>query len=100
MEDEASLLVFAVENLDARGVLNATAPWPERNADFTRALGCVLRRPAIMRAPAFALRAILRGFARELLDSRRVLPGAAADLAFPFRYPQLEPALRAALGRP
>jgi uncharacterized protein len=94
VEDAASLLVFAMENLDAQGAINGVAPWPVRNADFTRALGKVLHRPTIAPAPAFALKLVLRGFARELLDSRRVLPAAASALGFPFRFPELEPALR------
>jgi uncharacterized protein len=97
VEDAAALLLFAVENLDARGPVNATAPWPDRNAEFTRALGRVLRRPTIAPAPAWALRLMLRGFARELLASRRVVPAAALALGFPFRFPELEPALRDAL---
>ena len=94
LEDAASLLLFAVENLDARGAINAVAPWPVRNADFTRVLGNALHRPAMMPAPAFALKLVLRGFARELLDSRRVLPATATSLGFPFRFSELEPALR------
>ena len=94
VEDAASLLLFAVENLDASGAINGVAPWPVRNADFTRALGKTLRRPAVVPAPALALKIVLRGFARELLDSRRVLPTAATSLGFPFRFPELEPALR------
>jgi uncharacterized protein (TIGR01777 family) len=98
VEDAASLLVFAVENLDARGALNGTAPWPIRNEDFTRALARVLHRPAVLPAPAWALCLLLRGFARELLDSRRDVPAAASALGFPFRFTELEPALRDALG--
>lgn len=94
VEDAASLLLFAVENMDAKGPINGSAPWPVRNADFAKTLGRVLRRPAFLRAPAWALKVMLRGFARELLDSRKVLPGAASALEFPFRFPELDPALR------
>jgi uncharacterized protein len=94
VEDAATLLIFTVENLDARGPINATAPWPARNVDFTRALARVVHRPAIARAPAWALRLMLRGFACELLASRRVLPAAACALGFPFRFAEVEPAIR------
>ena len=70
LDDEARLILFAVENLDIRGPLNATAPWPARNADFTRTLARALRRPAFFRVPAFALR-MLGEFSHELLDSKR-----------------------------
>ena len=56
LEDEARLILFAVENLDIRGAMNATAPWPARNADFTRILARTLRRPAFFHVPVFALR--------------------------------------------
>ena len=97
LEDEARLILFAVENLDIRGPLNATAPWPARNADFTRILAHTLRRPAFLRAPAFALR-MLGDFSHELLDSKRVLPAVAADHGFGFQFPELEPALKNLLG--
>jgi NAD dependent epimerase/dehydratase family enzyme len=82
-----------VENLDVRGALNATAPWPVRNEDFTAALARSLHRPAFLTAPAFALRLMLREFSHELLDSKRVLPAAATAQDFGFRFPQITPAL-------
>jgi uncharacterized protein (TIGR01777 family) len=91
--DAASLLLFAVENLDARGSLNATAPWPVRNTEFTGQLARAVRRPAFLRIPAWALRILLRDFAHVLLESTRALPSAAQDLDFPFRFPELAPAL-------
>ena len=97
LEDEARLILFAVENLDVRGALNATAPWPARNADFTRALAKTLRRPALFRVPAFALR-LLGDFSHELLDSKRVLPAVAVEHGFGFQFPELEPALKNLLG--
>ncbi|MEQ1852166.1 MAG: DUF1731 domain-containing protein, partial [Chthoniobacteraceae bacterium] len=97
-EDLAMLLLFAVENLDVRGPLNATAPWPVRNAEFTRTLARALHRPAFLSAPAFALRMMLRDFSHELLDSKRVLPAVATGHRFAFRFPELEPALRDILG--
>ena len=92
-EDLAGLLLFAVENLDVRGALNATAPWPVRNAEFTAALARSLHRPAFLTAPAFVLRLLLREFSRELLASKRVLPAAATAHGFGFHFPQLAAAL-------
>jgi uncharacterized protein (TIGR01777 family) len=94
LEDLARLVLFAVENMDVRGPLNAAAPWPVRNADFTRTLARTLRRPAFCHVPALALRAVLGGFSRELLDSKRVLPAAATEHGFGFQFPELAPALR------
>lgn len=98
LDDLAHLALFAIENLDIRGPLNGSAPWPARNADFTRALAATLRRPAFLRVPAFALRAALGDFAHELLDSKRVLPAAALDHGFGFQFPELAPALKNLLG--
>ncbi len=93
LDDLAHLALFAIENLDIRGPLNGSAPWPTRNADFTTTLATTLHRPAVLRVPAFALRATLGGFSHELLDSKRVLPSAALDHGFRFRFPELAPAL-------
>ncbi|HEX8295750.1 MAG TPA: TIGR01777 family oxidoreductase [Chthoniobacteraceae bacterium] len=97
LEDEVRLALFAVENLDLTGPVNATAPWPVRNNDFTGILSGILRRPAFIRVPAFALRT-LGEFSRELLDSKRVLPAAALEHGFGFRFPELRPALKNLLG--
>ena len=98
LDDLAQLALFAIENLDVRGPLNGSAPWPVRNADFTRTLAATLHRPAFLRVPAFALRATLGDFARELLDSKRVLPAAALDHGFGFTFAELAPALKNLLG--
>jgi len=93
VEDEAMLALFAIENLDLRGPLNAAAPWPVRNAEFTEALAKAVHRPAFFHVPAFALRA-LGEFSHELLDSKRVVPAAAAEHGFRFRFPELKDALK------
>jgi uncharacterized protein (TIGR01777 family) len=98
LDDLAQLVLFAVENMDVRGPLNAAAPWPVRNADFTRALARAVHRPAFLHVPAFALRLALGGFSAELLDSKRVLPASALEHGFGFRFPEIEPALRNLVG--
>ena len=98
LEDVARLALFAVENMDIRGPLNAAAPWPVRNADFTRLLARQLHRPAFLRVPAFFLRAVLGDFAEEILDSKRVLPSVACEHGFGFQFPEVEAALKDLLG--
>jgi uncharacterized protein (TIGR01777 family) len=93
LDDLASLILFAVENLDVSGALNASAPWPVRNADFTKALANALHRPAFFRVPSWALKAALGGFSAELLESKRVLPASATEHGFGFRFSELAPAL-------
>ena len=94
LEDHARLLLYAVENMDIRGPLNASAPWPVRHSDFVKTFARALHRPALFRVPAFAVKLLLRGLSAELLDSKRVLPQVALDHGFGFKYPELEPALR------
>jgi len=92
--DEAALALAAIENEAIHGDVNATAPSPVTNADFTKTLAATLHRPAIFAVPAFALRAALDGFASELLESRRIIPAAAIAAGYQFRYPALPDAMR------
>ena len=82
------------------GPFNVTAPEPLTNRDFARTLGRVLRRPAIVPVPAFALRAALGEMAdAALLASARVVPGVLGATGYRFRHPTVEAALRHVLGR-
>lgn len=92
LDDLCKLVLFCVENQAVAGPINGTAPWPVRNADFTKSLAAKLHRPAFCHVPSFALR-WLGEFSRELLDSKRVLPGVATAQSFPFQFPELPLAL-------
>jgi uncharacterized protein (TIGR01777 family) len=78
-----------------RGPVNAVAPVPVTNAEFTRELAAVLRRPAIFPVPSFAVRALFGEMAQIVLGSQRVLPAAAESAGYPFRFREIGPALRA-----
>ncbi len=97
MEDALRLVEFTLAAGGLAGPVNATAPNPVTNAEFTRALASALHRPAFLPAPAFALRLLLGEMAGLVLDSQRVLPRAALDAGFSFRYPELPAALRSLL---
>ena len=97
-------LVRAIEfclGLDAlAGPINAVAPAPVTNREFTRKLGKVLGRPTLVPLPALAVRLLLGEMGRALLlGSARVLPRRLERAGFHFRHPRLESALRAALSR-
>jgi uncharacterized protein (TIGR01777 family) len=92
--DVVGLFLFALETPTAVGPVNAVAPEAVRNRDFTHTLGRILHRPTLLPAPPFALRLLLGEFAGELLGSQHVVPDQARALGYPFRFPQLEPALR------
>ena len=94
-DDVAGAILFALERDDLRGPINVTAPQLVRQRDFAQILGRVLRRPAILPAPAFALKLILGEFASELLSSKKVLPQRLQQQGYQFRFAELEPALRA-----
>jgi uncharacterized protein (TIGR01777 family) len=98
LEDHVRLLLFAIEDMNVAGAINAASPWPVRQAEFAQTLARVVRRPLFLRVPAFALRLALRGLAEELLESKRVVPAAATEFGFGFKHPELEPALRDILG--
>ncbi|MGD0501024.1 MAG: TIGR01777 family oxidoreductase [Bryobacteraceae bacterium] len=92
IEDLAELFRFAVET-PLEGAVNAVAPNPVENSAFTRELARALRRPALLPAPKFALRALFGEMADALLSSQRAIPQAAVRAGFQFRFPNLAPAL-------
>lgn len=98
VDDEAQLIVKAVETEAISGPLNLCAPNPVTNAEFTRQLAATLKRPAFFHVPAFALRLLLRGMADEmLLGGQRALPRAAQQAGYSFAHPTLDGALRSLL---
>ncbi|WP_347259774.1 TIGR01777 family oxidoreductase [Rudaea sp.] len=96
-EDEVRLIRWLIDTESAQGAYNATAPMPVTNADFTRALGAALHRPAILPAPAFALRLMLGEMADLLLTGQRVIPARAQAQGFKFLRGDLAAALNAIL---
>jgi len=93
LDDVTALALFAAETGSVDGPLNAVAPEPVRNADFTRSLASALHRPAIFSAPAFFLKSVFGEFSRELLDSKRIIPERALAAGFRHRFPELDVAL-------
>lgn len=93
VDDLVALIAFALERQDVRGVVNAVAPNPVTNAEFTATLGRVLGRPAIVPVPSVALRLALGEMATVLLEGQRVTPAAAQALGFRFGHPELGGAL-------
>jgi NAD dependent epimerase/dehydratase family enzyme len=76
-------------------VVNVTSPEPVRNAELTRVLGRVLKRPALVAVPGFAVRLLYGEMGEEtVLAGQRVLPRRLGDAGFQFQFPLLEPALR------
>jgi uncharacterized protein len=94
-DDEVALFLWALDSDEVNGAVNAGSPNPVTNREFSKALGRVLRRPAIAPVPRAALVA-MRGeeLAEQILGSLRVVPRRALDLGFSFGFAEIEPALR------
>jgi uncharacterized protein len=99
LDDEIGALYFLLMNRSCRGVFNLTAPAPVQNAEFAQALGHVLKRPAFLPVPAFALTALFGEMAQgTVLAGQRVMPVRLEGAGFQFQHPSLAGALRFELG--
>jgi uncharacterized protein (TIGR01777 family) len=96
--DLARLYLHAVESTPLSGPVNAVAPGPVRNAEFTRALAKVMHRPAFLPAPSFVLRMLPGEMSDVFLHSQRAVPAAAMASGFSFLYPDLTAALYETMG--
>jgi hypothetical protein len=95
IDDAIGAIMHALATAALSGPMNVAAPTPVTNAEFVRILASVLRRPAALRVPAFAIRLLLGEMADEmLLASARLLPRRLVDAGYVFQHPELEGALR------
>ncbi|MCU0490319.1 MAG: TIGR01777 family oxidoreductase [Chloroflexaceae bacterium] len=93
-DDEVGLILFALENSDVSGPINAVAPEAHTNRDFSMILGRVMHSPSWLPVPGFSLRLALGEMADLVTEGQRVAPTKALALGYQFKYPMLEPALR------
>jgi len=96
--DLTGILGLALDDPEAVGPINATAPHPVTIKELTKAQGCALHRPSFLPAPAFALRVMLGEVAEVVTKGQRVLPKNALALGYAFQFPTIEPALADILG--
>jgi len=99
LDDVVRVFELAVDDERVSGPVNAVAPNPVTNADFTRTLARTLRRPAFMPAPKFAVRLAFGEFGNAVFDSQRVTPGRLQALDFEFSHPDLAACLQAEFGK-
>jgi uncharacterized protein (TIGR01777 family) len=93
-DDEVGLILWALDNEEVDGVVNATAPAPATNRDFSKALGRALGRPTIVPVPGFVLDLKFGGeFGKVLKGGQRVIPKRALELGYEFLHPDLDEAL-------
>lgn len=93
ISDLADAIIFSIENPSISGVVNAVAPYPSDNHEFTDKLAKVLGQPAWLPVPAFALKTIYGEMAQVLLEGQKVLPEKLLEAGFRFRYPAIQNAL-------
>jgi uncharacterized protein len=95
IDDEVGILLWALDEDQVHGTINATAPYPATNKDFSKALGQALNRPAVMPVPGLVLDLKFgKEFGQVLRGGQRVIPKRTRELGYEFKYPQLDEALR------
>jgi len=98
LSDAASALMFLLNRSTAEGPVNIVSPFPVRNEEFTRILGTVLKRPALLPVPVLALRLLFGSMVDEaLVSSQYVIPNVLLEEGFQFDQFKLESALFAML---
>jgi uncharacterized protein (TIGR01777 family) len=94
-DDEVGILLWALDNEQVSGVVNATAPTPATNRDFSKALGKALGRPAVVPVPGLVLDLKFGGeFGAVLRGGQRVVPKRTQELGYEFQHPDLDEALK------
>ncbi len=93
MEDLVRALGFLTAHAELEGPFNLCAPNPVTNGEFTKTLGAVLHRPAIVPVPGFMVRLVMGEFGSVVLKGQRVTPRRLEDQGFHFDYPELREAL-------
>jgi uncharacterized protein (TIGR01777 family) len=99
LDDEVGAILHALDNGNVSGPLNATAPNPVTYGEFARTLGAVLHRPAVIPTPTLAVAARLgkQGAREMVLSGQRVRPAKLQATGYTFAFPELRPALEAAV---
>lgn len=92
-DDVVNLILYALQNPQVEGVLNATAPHPVRMNELCETLGEVLQRPSWLPVPSFALELLLGDGAKVVLEGQQVLPKRTLVSGFQYEYPKLRSAL-------
>jgi uncharacterized protein (TIGR01777 family) len=95
IDDLIRIVHFALENEDLQGAINASAPNPVTNEEFTKTLGKVLHRPTFFTMPEFAIKLMFGEMGETLLlEGQRVLPKKLQDAGFEFKFENLEDAFK------
>ncbi len=99
LDDIVGIYLAALDGDGWSGPVNGTAPEPVTNGEFSKALGRALGRPAIFPVPAFAIRTLYGEMAEIVTEGQRAVPARTLESGYVFQQPELDAALRSALGR-
>ncbi|MEA3439099.1 MAG: DUF1731 domain-containing protein, partial [Chloroflexota bacterium] len=92
--DEVGAIRFLIENNEAHGAYNLTAPDPITNAGVAKALSKVLKRPRIFPIPSFVIKSAFGEVTTVVLEGQRVIPKRLLEAGYTFQFPEVEVALR------
>ena len=100
LEDVLGMLYILLMEKSISGPVNVVSPKPVQNADFTKILGAVIRRPTVIPVPKFAIKTLFGEMGDTLLlEGRKVRPSVALEIGFAYQHADLESALRFELGK-
>ena len=99
VDDIVGIYLAALDEASWSGPVNGTAPDPVTNAEFSKALGRALKRPAIFPVPAIAIRTLYGEMSEIVTEGQRAVPARTIELGYRFSQPDLDAALASALGR-
>ncbi|MHB8906436.1 MAG: TIGR01777 family oxidoreductase, partial [Melioribacteraceae bacterium] len=94
IDDVAGIFLFALDNKDVHGILNAVSPNPLRMNEFCKTLGAVMHRPSLFNVPAFVLKIIFGEGAEVLLSGANVIPERTIEYGYKFNFVDAEKALK------
>ena len=97
LDDEVGIMLAALDGKGWSGPVNACAPTPVTNREFSKALGRALHRPAFAPVPALAIKALYGEMASIVTTGVRMIPARATELGYAFAHPELDEALSSAL---
>jgi uncharacterized protein (TIGR01777 family) len=98
VDDVVGIYLAAIGDATWNGAINATAPEPVTNKTFSKALGRALHRPAVTPIPGAAIRLLFGDMAEIVTKGQRAVPRRTLELGYTFQHPDLDEALRAAVG--
>ncbi|NJD23035.1 MAG: TIGR01777 family protein [Melioribacter sp.] len=94
IDDVVGIFLFALNNQNVRGALNASSPNPLRMKEFCKTLGNIMHRPSLFKVPAFTIKILFGEAADVLLNGAQVIPDRTIKAGYKFKFESAEESLR------